>query len=86
MRGSLIGSVVSNLLLVLGLAVLGRPGGDERGGSTACRCSLQLGLVFAAALLFLVPSVPGWHGDPERHSLAVATMPSRSCCSSSTGA
>jgi len=72
-RGSLIGSVVSNLLLVLGLAVLAAP--DER--RTIDRKSLraQLGLVLAATLLFFVPAVPGWHGNHERHSLAVATAP-----------
>jgi Ca2+:H+ antiporter len=72
-RGSLIGSVVSNLLLVLGLAVIAAPDRDR----DIDRPSLvvQAGLVFVAALLFLVPSVPGWHGDPERHSLAVLTAP-----------
>ena len=71
-RGSLMGSVVSNLLLVLGVALLAGP--DH---SRLDRFSLlsQLGLVLVAVLLFLVPSVPGWHGDPERHSLAVATIP-----------
>src|SRR5215217_3240824 len=47
-RGSLTGSVVSNLLLVLGFAV--------------------------AALLFLVPAIPGMSGDPERHSIAVLSI------------
>jgi Ca2+:H+ antiporter len=72
-RASLIGSVVSNLLLVLGLAVLAAP--DKRRGIDRLSMLTQLGLVVAAALLFLVPSVPAWHGDPERHSLAVATVP-----------
>jgi Ca2+:H+ antiporter len=74
-RGSLAGSVVSNILLVLGLALIF--GGGERGGKPLDRFSitLQLGLVMAAVLLFLVPSVPGWAGDPERHSLALATIP-----------
>ena len=72
-RGSLIGSVVSNLLLVLGLAVMAAP--DARREVDRLSMLTQLGLVFAATLLFLVPSVPGWHGDPERHSLAVATLP-----------
>ena len=72
-RGSLVGSVVSNLLLVLGLAVLAAPDRDRK----IDRASLltQVGLVLAAFLLFLVPAVPGWHGDPERHSLAVVTAP-----------
>ncbi|MFL5921400.1 MAG: calcium/proton exchanger [Gaiellaceae bacterium] len=75
-RGSLMGSVVSNILLVLGAALI-FGGGDARHGNALDRFSLllQLGLVMGAVLLFLVPSVPGWSGDPERHSLAVATIP-----------
>ena len=70
-RGSLTGSVVSTSLLVLGGTMVA--GGDGR----LDRRSLlvQIGLVGAAALLFLVPSVPGWHGDPERHELYVLTLP-----------
>jgi Ca2+:H+ antiporter len=66
-RGSLAGSVVSNILLVLGAALLL---GEE---SRLDRRSLlgQLLLVFLAVLVLLVPSIPGWHGDPERHSLAL---------------
>ena len=74
-RGSLAGSIVSNILLVLGVALIfGGNGGD---GQPLDRFSmmLQLGLVLVAVLLFLVPSVPGWHGDPERHSLAVLSIP-----------
>jgi Ca2+:H+ antiporter len=70
-RGSLAGSVISNLLLVLGFALaLGRE-------ATLDRRSLvvQVGLVGFAVLLFFVPSIPGWHGDPDRHSLAVLTTP-----------
>jgi Ca2+:H+ antiporter len=72
-RASLMGSVVSNLLLVLGVALLLGP----RAGGRIDRRSLlgQVGLVLAATLLFLVPAVPGWSGNPERHSLAVATAP-----------
>jgi Ca2+:H+ antiporter len=71
-RGSLMGSVVSNILLVLGIALIVGPD-----GARLDRLSLlsQLGLVLVAVLLFLIPSVPGWHGDPERHSLAVLTIP-----------
>src|SRR5205814_1013091 len=69
-RGSLAGSVVSNLLLVLGLAAIA---GDE--GRLDRRSLLsQLGLVAVAVLLFLVPSIPGRHGNPERHSLAILTI------------
>jgi Ca2+:H+ antiporter len=70
-RGSLTGSVVSNILLVLGVAMIA--GGD----ADLDRRSLlsQLGLVFAAVLLLLVPAVPSWDGgDPERHSLALVSV------------
>jgi Ca2+:H+ antiporter len=72
-RASLAGSVVSNLLLVLGIALVA----GAEGGRRLDRQSLlgQLGLVLVAALVLLVPSVPGWSGDPERHSLAVVTAP-----------
>ena len=71
-RGSLTGSVVSNILLVLGVALVA--GGN---GERLDRRSLlgQLGLVVAGVALFLVPAVPGWSGNPERHSLAVVTVP-----------
>ena len=72
-RGSLAGSVVSNILLVLGAALAAQPAGER----TLDRRSLlvQLGLVVAAVLLLLIPSVPGWHGNPERHTLAVVSAP-----------
>ena len=74
-RGSLAGSVVSNILLVLGAALIF--GGNGEDGKPLDRFSilLQLGLVLIATTLFLVPSVPAWTGDPERHSLAVLTIP-----------
>ena len=74
-RASLMGSVVSNILLVLGFALIF---GTERSGSKPLdRVSLllQLGLVLVASALFLVPSVPSWTGNAERHSLATATIP-----------
>jgi len=74
-RGSLAGSVVSNILLVLGAALIF--GGEGEGGKPLDRFSilLQLGLVLVAVLVFLVPSIPGWTGDAERHSLAVLSIP-----------
>jgi Ca2+:H+ antiporter len=70
-RGSLTGSVIGNLLLVLGFSLLfGGRGELDRFSSL-----LSLGLVFGAALLFLIPAIPSWEGDPERHSLAVASLP-----------
>jgi Ca2+:H+ antiporter len=70
-RGSLTGSIVGNLLLVLGFSLLfgGRGVVDRESSFTS------LGLVAFAALLFLIPSIPGWTGDPERHSLAVLSIP-----------
>jgi Ca2+:H+ antiporter len=69
-RGSLAGSVIGNLLLVLGFAlVLGPARLDLRS------LAPQLGLVALAALLFLIPSIPGFHGDRDRHSLALLTVP-----------
>jgi Ca2+:H+ antiporter len=70
-RGSLAGSVVSNILLVLGVAII--VGGE--GKLDRRSLWLQLGLVFVAVVAFFVPSVPGWHGDPDRHSLALLTIP-----------
>jgi Ca2+:H+ antiporter len=70
-RGSLTGSVVGNLLLVLGFSLLfgGRGEIDRESSFTS------LGLVALATLCFLVPSIPGWTGDPERRSLAIVSVP-----------
>jgi Ca2+:H+ antiporter len=70
-RGSLSGSIFSNLLLVLGFALAF---GEEKELDRTSLLS-QLGLVALAVALFVLPSVPGWHGDPDRHSLAVVTIP-----------
>jgi len=71
-RGSLTGSVVGNLLLVLGFSLaVGPPGRLDRQSSL-----ISMGLVALATALFMIPSVPAWTGgDPDRHSLAVATLP-----------
>ncbi|MFL5944059.1 MAG: calcium/proton exchanger [Gaiellaceae bacterium] len=70
-RGSLAGSVVSNILLVLGFAlVLGTDGARLERRSLL----VQLGLVAFAVIVFLIPSIPGWSGDPNRHSLAVLSI------------
>jgi Ca2+:H+ antiporter len=70
-RGSITGSIVGNILLVLGFALLIGPPSelDRRSAMT------QLGLVVFAVLLYLVPSIPGLHGDPDRRSLAWLTLP-----------
>jgi Ca2+:H+ antiporter len=70
-RGSLTGSVIGNLLLVLGFSLaFGGKGELDRTSSL-----LSLALVGGATALFLIPAVPGWEGDPERHSLAVLSLP-----------
>lgn len=70
-RGSLIGSVVGNLLLVLGFSLIAGQDAELDRFSTM----VSLGLVGAAIALFVGPSIAGWHGDPNRHSLAVAALP-----------
>jgi len=70
-RGSVIGSVVSNLLLVLGFTMIaGREGELDRRS-----LFLQLGLVLGATLAFFIPAIPSWDGNPDRHSLYVLTLP-----------
>jgi Ca2+:H+ antiporter len=70
-RGSLIGSVIGNLLLVLGASLVagGRGRLDRYSGF------LSFGLLGFATLLFLIPSIPSWEGDPDRESLAVLSVP-----------
>src|SRR5262249_30716097 len=65
-RASLVGSIVSNLLLVLGFTLLFGQRGfiDRRSAYTS------LGLVGFTTVVVLAPSVPGFHGDTDRHSLA----------------
>ncbi|MEO8290867.1 MAG: calcium/proton exchanger [Gaiellaceae bacterium] len=70
-RGSLTGSVIGNLLLVLGFSLaFGGRGHLDRSSSF-----LSLGLVAVATALFLIPSLPGWSGNPDRHSIAVLSIP-----------
>src|SRR5262249_54111319 len=65
-RGSLTGSVVSNLLLVLGASLVA--GG--RGELDRFSSFLSLGLIALATALFLIPSVPAWGSNPDTHGLA----------------
>ncbi len=69
-RGSLTGSVVGNLLLVLGASLVA--GG--RGPLDRYSSFLSIGLIALATLLFLVPSVPGWGGDPDTDALAAVSV------------
>jgi Ca2+:H+ antiporter len=70
-RGSLTGSVVSNILLVLGAAMIA--GGEGKVDSRSLRW--QLAAVFGAVALLLVVAVPSWSGRPERHSLYLLSIP-----------
>jgi Ca2+:H+ antiporter len=70
-RGSITGSIVSNLLFVLGVSLVA----TEKEELDRISLLSYLALVASGALLFLVPSVPGWHGNPDRHTLAIATVP-----------
>ena len=71
-KGSLAGSVISNLLLVFGVAQIVGPDHvpiDRRSLLT------QLGLC-GAAILILVPAVVlGYTGDSERHSVVLVSIP-----------
>jgi len=70
-RGSLTGSVIGNLLLVLGFSLLA--GG--RGHTNRESSFVSFGLIAVATLAFLIVAVPGWDGDPDRSSLAHLTIP-----------
>jgi Ca2+:H+ antiporter len=70
-RGSLSGSVIGNLLLVLGFSLLfGGRGPLDRQSSF-----VSLGLVALAVLLLLVPAVPSWDGNPERDLIVNLSIP-----------
>jgi Ca2+:H+ antiporter len=70
-RASLVGSIVGNLLLVLGFTLLfGRKGTIDR-----MSAYVSLGLVGFVALVVLVAAVPGFHGNPDRRALAELSTP-----------
>ena len=72
MRGSLTGSVVGNLLLVLGFSLLS--GG--RGEIDRLSSFLSLGARRpCTTVLLLIPAVPGWEGDPERDEIVKLSIP-----------
>jgi Ca2+:H+ antiporter len=71
-RGSLSGSVISNLLLVYGATQIAGPD-----GARLDRRSLlwQIGLVGVAVVAFVAPAALGYTGPPERHAVVVASVP-----------
>ena len=70
-RASLAGSIIGNLLLVLGLTLLvASPGPLDRTSAFT-----SLGTVAVAVVLLIVPSVAGSTGNPDRHSLAILSLP-----------
>ena len=71
-RGSLTGSVVGNILLVLGFSLLVGTGDMRLDRQSSF---VWLSLILVATVGFLVPAIPSWHGDPTRHSLAVLSIP-----------
>jgi Ca2+:H+ antiporter len=69
-RASLVGSIAGNLLLVLGFTLLfGRKGAIDRPSA-----AMSLGLVGFTTLVVLVAAVPGFHGNQDRHSLALLSL------------
>ncbi len=70
-RGTITGSVVSNILLVLGAAMIF--GGEGKVDARSLRW--QLAGVGAGVALLLAVSIPGWHGSPNRHDLTLITVP-----------
>ena len=70
-RGSLTGSIVGNLLLVLGFSLLFGGTGTLDRSSTI----VSLTLVGFATLLFLIPAIPSWNGDSERRTIVDLSLP-----------
>jgi len=70
-RGSLVGSVIGNLLLVLGFSLLFGGRGDLDRASSL----VSLALVGLATALLLIPAIPAFDGDPERRSIALLGVP-----------
>jgi len=70
-RGSLTGSVVGNLLLVLGAALIVAPA-KEIDRSSAL---ISVGLVLMATLLFTIVAATDWNGGVSDHTLEVLSIP-----------
>jgi Ca2+:H+ antiporter len=70
-RGSLTGSVVGNLLLVLGFSLVAGP----RGQLDRWSSFMSFGAIGVAVVLFLIPAVPAWDGDPDRDLIVKLSVP-----------
>jgi Ca2+:H+ antiporter len=70
-RGSLTGSVVGNLLLVLGFSLVAGPRGEIDRWSSF----LSFGVIGIAIVAFLIPAVPSWEGDPDRDLIVYLSVP-----------
>jgi Ca2+:H+ antiporter len=71
-RGSLAGSVISNLLLIFGVTQVVGP---DKARIDRRSLLLQIGLVCVAVALFAVPTAIGYTGPPDRHAVVVASVP-----------
>ena len=71
-RGSLSGSVISNLLLVFGVTQVAGPDGKEIDRRSLL---VQIGLVGLAVVALGIPAAVGYSGNPERHAALVASVP-----------
>jgi len=69
--GSLTGSVIGNLLLVLGFSLFVGP----RAVLDRTSSFISFSTIAVAVVLFLIPAIPSWHGDPYRHEIAVLSVP-----------
>jgi len=70
-RASLVGSIASNLLLVLGFTLLF----GQRGFIDRQSAYISLSLVGFTTVVLLAVAAPGFHGDPDRRSLAKLAVP-----------
>ncbi len=70
-RGSLTGSVIGNLLLVLGFSLVA--GG--RGQADRWSSLVSFAAIGVAIVLFLIPAIPSWNGDPDRDAIVNLSVP-----------
>jgi Ca2+:H+ antiporter len=70
-RGSLSGSVISNLLLVLGVSQVVGP---DRAKIDRRSLLVQIALVGVAVVAFVFPAALGYTGPPQRHAVVVASV------------